>query len=593
MAIKTKPLGGKPTLGTTSLGGPSGLKLSPAALKAAARAARVARAAALGGAAAIAPPATAPIIFVDMGTRAAEATGRKPKAPLLENTSGERDPFFKAVRDRLLANELIAPAPANPNDWSATHIGGKLKSQQNNQPLTDADKRLAAIYGLMQLEGATDPEVEDRFASAFTEALTEYSENKDVFQKVLDTLIENGTLGTTANPKTHRSEVRTDWWASVTRKIVLRGIEHEDPHLDEVSSRVLVDLRAADGGITPSAIEIDLPILQDSATVEVVPENLFALQAVYFAAMLEELRVFQVVDRLIELFHQGMLPLGRGRAGDILYRYWKESEIRLTEPERRNLYSRAFGFTGGDPTVPGNREFSDLWLRFVSSVSSYVRQNSLEQLLTRSIPAPISQEALRRSGRDLAANLSLHGYGIAFYAATELQTQVKEIIELLSNPEIKNAFGARDMFQVIDQVATLELGGARNGIRYRTLANSGAIIIRWLANKRHLLTSSNLPSVLDHRVLRRQNQVDARNNPTKDPTDLDLVNACEQWLAVTGTPDQKVEEYAEPSEPPMMTSRPVQIPSIARDALEAAGISFGVPPNGNRARANGHHSYGR
>ena len=43
------------------------------------------------------------------------------------------------------------------------------------------------------------------------------------------------------------------------------------------------------------------------------------------------------------------------------------------------------------------------------------------------------------------------------------------------------AYGARDMWQVIDQVATLELGGARNSARYRTLATCGAIITTWLA----------------------------------------------------------------------------------------------------------------
>jgi hypothetical protein len=68
------------------------------------------------------------------------------------------------------------------------------------------------------------------------------------------------------------------------------------------------------------------------------------------------------------------------------------------------------------------------------------------------------------------------------------------------------------------------------------------------------------------------------------------VNACEQWLAVTGTSDERVEEYAQPIEGPNMTSRPIQIPSVARDALEAAGIALpmGVYGAGRNGNGNGY-----
>src|SRR5260370_30662759 len=93
---------------------------------------------------------------------------------------------------------------------------------------------------------------------------------------------------------------------------------------------------------------------------------------------------------------------------------------------------------------------------------------------------PVNTEQVRKSGRDIAANLSLHGYGVAYFAATELQKQLNDIIALLNDEDIKRAYGSRDIWQVIDQVATLELGGARNSIRYRTIASAGAVIILWL-----------------------------------------------------------------------------------------------------------------
>jgi hypothetical protein len=229
------------------------------------------------------------------------------------------------------------------------------------------------------------------------------------------------------------------------------------------------------------------------------------------------------------------------------------------------------GFPGGEPMQSPNREFNDLWLRFVSAVSSYFRQNTVDNLLRSTIPAPITQEGLRKAGRDLAANLSLYGYGVAYFAATSLQDQIKDVIEILQTDDVKGAYGARDMWQVVDQVASLELGGARNTVRYRTMAQTGATIIRWLGA--HASELSAFGNVVDETQIRRNIK---SPNPMSDPTDRDLVDACEQWLAVTGTPDQQVEQYSQPVEAPNSTSVPIQIPQVAKDLLDSVGVTAGV-----------------
>jgi len=203
----------------------------------------------------------------------------------------------------------------------------------------------------------------------------------------------------------------------------------------------------------------------------------------------------------------------------------------------------------------------------------------VDNLLRSDIPLTISQEQVRKAGRDLAANLSLHTYGMAYSLATDVQAEVNEFIALLSDPEVKAAYGARDMWQLIDQVATLELGGARNSIRYRTMANSGAIIIRWLAKKAQVLAGSGLATVIDLSQIR--NPPPRNGKATVNPTDSDLISACEQWLAVTGTSDMRVEEYSESIEGPNMTSAPVRIPAAARDLLASVGVQAGVHTNGN------------
>src|SRR5262249_9805959 len=180
-----------------------------------------------------------------------------------------------------------------------------------------------------------------------------------------------------------------------------------------------------------------------------------------------------------------------------------------------------------------NREFNDLWLRFVSAVSSFQRQLTVDSLPRANIPSAISQERVRKAGRDLAGNLSLHGHCNANFTAHQVPKQNREILDLFRDSEVQNAYGAKDIWQVVEQVAALELGGAKNSYRYRTMAMSGTVIIRWLGDRSQILASFSPQRVLDPDVIKNQQ---ASSKPTTSPTDFDLVNACEQWLDVTGTP---------------------------------------------------------
>jgi ABC-type nitrate/sulfonate/bicarbonate transport system substrate-binding protein len=68
----------------------------------------------------------------------------------------------------------------------------------------------------------------------------------------------------------------------------------------------------ADSGAAFSKIKVDLPDLNEPSGME--PANVLALQPIYVAAQLEELKVFSVIDRLIELAQSGTLPLGNSGA---------------------------------------------------------------------------------------------------------------------------------------------------------------------------------------------------------------------------------------------------------------------------------------
>jgi hypothetical protein len=369
-------------------------------------------------------------------------------------------------------------------------------------------------------------------------------------------------------------------FARVVRCLIDQGIAKPVAQLHRRVTACLNQIQDLGSSDQPGDDGISLPDLNQVTDYQIQGDNVKLMGPLICAAMFEELKVFQVLDKLVELSQNGMLPIGQGEAGKMLYLYWKNTPNRISEGERRNIYAMTLGIPGGDGGGTPNREFNDLWLRFVSAVSSLIRQRTADQILRSNLPAAISQQQVRKAARDLAMNLSSRGYGMTYYLARDLRDQISEIIKLLGDKQIMAAYGARDMWQVIDQVATLELGGARNTSRYRTLATCGAIITAWLANKVERYNKATSRVIIDiDEVLSLDPPTSP--DPTKTPTDYDLVNACELWLADTATSDQRIEELSQPREAPVMTSRPVAIPSLAREMLEQAGV--GVPGFGMSA----------
>lgn len=519
------------------------------------------------------------------------------------------DPFYRLVA-----------ATHQQQDWEDlaesrdfVHEYGLLGSQRMRNAATRKlqpnEREIAAICGLLQIDGYTDASRRG-FVQRISTAQGEFRENRALFEEAFKELsgrykvtlksqIDAGLIDADIigcdrpndNPETRRGqESNSDLVflpsedevicalsarnvAAVVRRLARNGTSANDAWL---ASRIQNTYDMQTGvveGAPPSAMEIMLPDLEAATDVEIIKENLDGAQAIGFASSCEDMNMPQVVERIVELFRQGLLPLGRGKAGDYLFNYYKKAGERMTEGERRDLYLRVLGTPGGDASsTQPNREFKELWLRFVSAVSAFGRQLSVDRMLRSNVPVAVSQEQVRKAGRDLAANLSLHCYGIAYFAATELQQMILEFRDLLSDAEIRGCFGARDMWQVIDQVNANYLGGPRNTHRYRTQARSFAVIVRWLANNRERLGSS-YGEVISVSALTNP-QLRGSDQPTISPTDWDLVQACEQWLAVSGVQEDSIEHYAQSNESPLITSKPIGMPQVARDVLEQAGISL-------------------
>jgi hypothetical protein len=255
--------------------------------------------------------------------------------------------------------------------------------------------------------------------------------------------------------------------------------------------------------------------LESEGDLEITREHLRALQAIYFAYMLEESRLPQVVDRIVELFGFGLLPLGaRPAAGRLAA---GRAANRVSEAERRDLYQRVFGAPGGDADPAPNRDFNELWLRFVASVAGLTRSRRPEESRDLAITSA------RRAARDLASNLSRAGYGLAHQVAVELSRPIVEILDFLDDSALQSAFGARDRWSLIDRVNADQFGIPIDARRFRTQAEAGSTILGWLAEDGSGTASADDSGAIDE----------------------ELIAACEQWLAASGLPAGVIDHYAE------------------------------------------------
>jgi len=180
-----------------------------------------------------------------------------------------------------------------------------------------------------------------------------------------------------------------------------------------------------------------------------------AVAALYAAAELERLRVYEVLDRLVELWLAGGLAFGAGRASAGLDGFWLESNARMSDEQRRGLYSALFG--------AGNGAFADLFRRLLDALA---QRNGADAVT---------------AARDLRANLSEHAGEEALAAAPVLTAQLRGALDILSEPEVLSAYGAQDVWQLVDHLIRREGGEPPDVSRIQARAAAGASVLVWLA----------------------------------------------------------------------------------------------------------------
>jgi hypothetical protein len=342
-----------------------------------------------------------------------------------------------------------------------------------------------------------------------------------------------------------------------TGRYVIKTLDQIPPEHPNFRTQVRLGLDSYVAG-KPAFESLDLPPLtgDDGATDEIEPDNIRAVALIYASYQLEQLKLFQVVERVTELFMDGLLTIGFDAGGRALDTYYWSSEDRLSEAARYMQYSRVLGVRGGDVSreVKPNTEFEGLFLRFLSSLSEYDRQQRVADLFDtrRSRSLSLTGEHIRKAGRDLAANASVYGYAYTHFAARRINQHIASVIDILKQPSIQRAHGVDNPWRVIERVSAREFGQVPNIVRYRTMADAGKKILDIVARYAAVWTSTSGRPLFP--------EFNGYGDP--GPSDIsaddqrELMRQTEYWIAVNGIKDDQVDQYSQPVESTVAPSIP-------------------------------------
>ena len=172
--------------------------------------------------------------------------------------------------------------------------------------------------------------------------------------------------------------------------------------------------------------------------------------ALYAAAVLEELSLIELVERLNELNQNKMLSIGAGQASNLLHEFWDSGYKRMPAPRRAAIYASVFG-----------EDFDALLATLVAAL------------------ADGPPEAVAPAATAVAEHLEAHADDATAKAAAELRGTLGQIGAVLSDMELRSAYRAEDMWQLVANVQA-EWGGDADVQGVRERAVEGAFVLHRL-----------------------------------------------------------------------------------------------------------------
>jgi hypothetical protein len=220
----------------------------------------------------------------------------------------------------------------------------------------------------------------------------------------------------------------------------------------------------------------------------IIPSQLHAAAELYYIYQHERMRVFQVLDVLLRLFHLGKMRIQRGPGARALYLVEKWKPLRYGKRERMIAYRRAFNY--GTMRAPAgavvNMNFHRQLVGFMVAVAQYFRDLQISEVIRGGQlinQRPFGSVAtVQRLGLDLRYALDRSTYGNIFALTMETGHYLNSILKLLDTPDIKKSFDANTKWDVIEAVSNRYLGGRADPSQRAKMAESGRRILQFIAD---------------------------------------------------------------------------------------------------------------
>lgn len=234
---------------------------------------------------------------------------------------------------------------------------------------------------------------------------------------------------------------------------------------------------------------IELP---PAAGTQVDQAQLRAIASLYLASELESAGVVPAVETLAGLGRSGGLAIDLGHAAKLVANFWKSRNDRATADERAACFGRLFG-AGGE--MRGG--FDEAMLEMCEALYK------LDELATNATYGGISQQTrVRAAAQNLVEQLVTAGGGITVFLAQEILQGLREALAILGTPDLRAAFGARDVWAVIKAIDRLTRTSHGDPRLYVRRGKAGMTVLAWLADAAVHLENHGAALVgLDHPVI--------------------------------------------------------------------------------------------
>ena len=326
--------------------------------------------------------------------------------------------------------------------------------------------------------------------------------------------------------------------------------------------------RYVDGA--PPSESLQLPPLTgiSGQEIELEPENIEAVGVIYLCMQMERMRLFDVTDRLMELNQLGLLSLHFGPAAKALDDWYWNSEDRMQQPARLMVFGRVCGMQGAaiSKEVQANATFEPALTRFIATLVELDRQERVTNLIepSRGRSLRLTEEMVRKAGRDLASNASLYGWSGTQLQARRLKTTVIDAFGILSMQEILNLYAASSLYQVIERVCSEEFKQVPNIVKLRTTAEAGKEILRLLAKNFKAWGASPTRPLFETEGEGGDGDVSFEDRQA-------FLLQANSWVAVAGLDDAQIDRSSQPADTPYMPSVPQVGGGVAPVSLNGAG----------------------